>query len=174
MWYFKPKIIKDIAVSASPLLVSLPFTAFDVNKFEEDNEKALWQPPGYVFGIVWPLLYASLFLMNYSIFQNSKLSDKFKTIVARDTLIESGLQGIWLYIFRFNERVKGRSIKQYFWGMGALFSLLGFGVYRIYNFIFNNEKVSTTNYLINYLPYFLWINFATILGVQLYMGITKK
>ncbi len=171
MLNIQPNMIKNIAVSASPFLVSLPFTALDVNRFEEDNEKALWQPPGYVFGIVWPLLYASLFYMNYSILNNSKLSESFKNIIARDTLIESGLQGIWLYIFRFNEKVNGRTGNQYFFGMITLLALLGFGIYRITTLLLNTE---TKGYLYNYLPYFVWINFASILGLQLYMGLTKK
>lgn len=170
MLNIQPNMIKNIAVSASPFLVSLPFTALDVNRFEEDNEKALWQPPGYVFGIVWPLLYASLFYMNYSIFNNPKLSQSFKNLIARDTLIESGLQGIWLYIFRFNEKVNGRTGKQYFLGMVTLLGLLGFGLYRISTLVNSEAK----QYLYNYLPYFIWINFASILGLQLYMGITKK
>ena len=170
MLNIQPNMLKNIAISASPFLVSLPFTVLDVNRFEEDNEKALWQPPGYVFGIVWPLLYASLFYMNYSILTSPKISEGLKSVIARDTLIESGLQGIWLYIFRFNEKVKGRTGKQYFLGMITLFGLLGFGLYRISTLINSEAKV----YLYNYYPYFLWINFASILGLQLYMGLTKK
>jgi tryptophan-rich sensory protein len=167
----RPNMIKNIAISASPFLASLPFTVLDVNRFDDDNEKALWQPPGYVFGIVWPLLYASLFYMNYSIFTNSKLSESFKNLIARDTLIEAGLQGIWLYIFRFNEKVNGRSGNQYLFGIITLLTLLVFGMYRITTLLLNSE---TNRYLYNYLPYFIWISFASILGFQLYMGITKK
>jgi len=170
MLNIQPSMIKNIAISASPFLISLPFTVLDVNKFEKDNDKALWQPPGYVFGIVWPLLYISLFYMNYSILTNPKISEGLKKIIARDTLIESGLQGLWLYIFRFNEQVKGRTNNQYFFGMITLLSLLCFGVYRISILI----KSEVRQYLYNYLPYFIWINFASILGYQLFMGITKK
>ena len=49
--------LKDNFISASPFLVSLPFTITDANKFGINEDQALWQPPGYVFGIVWPTLY---------------------------------------------------------------------------------------------------------------------
>tara|TARA_B100001093_G_C26580892_1_gene907209 strand:- start:244 stop:765 length:522 start_codon:yes stop_codon:yes gene_type:complete len=168
------KTLKHITISLSPFLVSIPFTALDVNKFEESEDKALWQPPGYVFGIVWPLLYSSLFYMTYSIFNNPKLSVGFKNMIARDTLIDSGLQGLWLYVFRYIDNIKGRSKNQYLKGLLILYSLIGFGLYRIFNFIFNSELVSTKGYLWMYLPYFMWINFASILGLQLYLGLTKK
>ena len=57
--YLNVRFVKEVAVSASPFLVSTPFTLFDLNRFEETEEKALWQPPGYVFGIVWSYLYIS-------------------------------------------------------------------------------------------------------------------
>ena len=55
------KLLPSIIVSSSPFLVSLPFTLTDLNRFEEDQPRALWQPPNYVFGIVWPFLYVRLF-----------------------------------------------------------------------------------------------------------------
>ena len=167
------KNVKDFTVSLSPFLVSLPFTALDVNKFEKDDEKALWQPPGFVFGIVWPTLYILLFYMNYTIFKNPNINQSVKNMVARDTLIESGLQGSWLYAFRYNKDVGGRSKRQYTLSLILLLSLLGFGIYRIISLTMLNSKYTTSSYVWLYYPYFLWISFATLLGLQLYMGITK-
>ena len=58
--------LKDNLISASPFLVSLPFTINGASKFEVSEEQALYQPPGYVFGIVWPTLYILLFKSNNS------------------------------------------------------------------------------------------------------------
>ena len=55
--------LKDNLISASPFLVSVPFTVGGLSKFDGNEEQALWQPPGYVFGIVWPTLYVLLFMM---------------------------------------------------------------------------------------------------------------
>lgn len=165
--------IKDFTISLSPLLVSLPFTALDVNKFEKDDEKALWQPPGFVFGIVWPILYMLLFYMNYTIFKNPNISQNIKDVVARDTLIESGLQGSWLYAFRYKKDVGGRSKKQYTWSVILLLALLSFGIYRVFSLSMLTSQYTNSSYVWLYYPYFLWINFASLLGLQLYLGITK-
>ena len=101
--------VKDSFISASPFLVSLPFTITDANKFGTNEDKVLWQPPGYVFGIVWPILYILLFMMNKSVLSSNVISNTFKNKVRMDTLIESFLQGSWLYIFRYNPLVKGRT-----------------------------------------------------------------
>ena len=104
--------LKDNLISASPFLVSVPFTFNGLSKFDVNEEQALWQPPGYVFGIVWPTLYILLFLMNKNIFLDKTLSESFKNKVRRDTIIESFLQGSWLYAFRYNYDINGRSKNQ--------------------------------------------------------------
>ena len=70
--------LKDNLISASPFLVSLPFTINGASKFEVSEEQALYQPPGYVFGIVWTTLYILQFMMNTQIILDKTLSDSFK------------------------------------------------------------------------------------------------
>ena len=130
-----PISVKDSFISASPFLVSLPFTITDANQFGTNEDKALWQPPGYVFGIVWPTLYILLFMMNKSILSSNVISNTFKNKVRIDTLFESFLQGSWLYIFRYNPLVKGRTENQKMFSVGILAFLWCFGVYRITGFI---------------------------------------
>jgi len=163
--------VRNILVSASPFLVSVPFTVNEISKFEDSEDKALWQPPGYVFGIVWPLIYASLFYMNWNILQSTTLIKSLKNTVMYDTLIESGLQGLWLYNFRYKPEIKGRNKDQYFYGLITIFALLGFGLYRLNTFILNPEAWEYTKY---YIPYLLWITFATLLNMQLYTGVIKQ
>jgi tryptophan-rich sensory protein len=167
--------IRDNLISASPFLVSLPFTATNVGKFDVNEEKALWQPPGYVFGIVWPTLYILLFIMNKQIYTSKSLSDSFKNKVRMDTLIESFLQGSWLYVFRFNPDIGGRSKNQKLMSLGLLGSMLGFGVYRIFGFVKHFKSFfGAKDVLKYYIPYFAWLNLATVLGFQLYFDIIKK
>ena len=168
--YLNSRLIKEVAVSASPFLVSTPFTFLDLNRFEETEEKALWQPPGYVFGIVWPILYVSLFMFNILIFQDVFVSQKIKSLVMRDTLIESTLQGVWLYLFRFKDDIEGR-ISSYNKSLVAMSGLVLMSLYRLF-FIFKN--VSLLKYAKYYVLYVLWINFANILNWQLVLGYTKK
>lgn len=168
--YLNVRFVKEVAVSASPFLVSTPFTLFDLNRFEETEEKALWQPPGYVFGIVWSYLYISLFVFNILIFQDPLISQRIKSIVMRDTLIESTLQGIWLYLFRFKDNIQGR-ISSYNKSLVAMSGLVLMSFYRLF-FIFNN--VGLLKYMKYYLLYAIWINFANILNWQLVLGYKKK
>ena len=65
------KPITNIIISSSPFLVTLPFTINNSARFDINEEKALWQPPGYIFGIVWPCLYFLLYNMNMQIFTSN-------------------------------------------------------------------------------------------------------
>jgi hypothetical protein len=113
--------------------------------------------------------------MNKNIFLDKSLSDSFKNKVRRDTLFESFLQGSWLYAFRYNYDIHGRTKNQKLISLGLLGSMLGFGVYRIRGFVNHFKSLFGARHVLKYyLPYFAWINLATILGYQLYFGITKK
>lgn len=159
--------ILNIIISLSPFIVSLPFTLLDINKFKSEEKVALWQPPGFVFGIVWPILYVLLFIFNYSLL--SKNVSKVVTYSLRtQILIESFLQGFWLYTFRFNDN--GRSQLQYSNGVIILFFSLLTTYYRI-TFVYGTKS---TRLLYYYLPYVLWIHFAFILNSQLVFNITKR
>ena len=168
---FPSSTISNAVVSASPFLVSLPFTLLDLNKFDKWESKALWQPPGFVFGTVWPVLYLGLFYMNYCILQViPQFSSSFKNIVKRDTLIEAGLQAIWLWNFRYQPDIKGRSQMQYIKGLISMISLVLFACYRIWVFY---HHPSSWQFTIFYIPYAIWISFATILNYQLVIGKVK-
>ena len=152
-----------ILVSGSPFIVSLISTFFDTNKFQKNEKKSLWQPPSFVFGIVWPILYTLLFFLNYSLLTNNSNNN----IIIRDILIESGLQGLWLYNFNSNNSIN-RNKSNYRNSLFIMLLLVLFSYYRL-SFLFNKFP----NYIYLYIPYFLWINFAHILNWQLYLGITK-
>ena len=155
----------NIIISLSPFLISLPFTLLDVNKFNKNEKQALWQPPGYIFGIVWPILYVLLFIFNYSII-SGKFNNIIKNIAKFQIIIEAFLQGIWLYVFRYSNN--GRKSKQYENGLIILFFSLLVSYSRI-SLIYKNKS----NLLVYYLPYVIWIHFAFILNLQLTLNITK-
>ena len=104
------------------------------------------------------------------IFQDVFVSQKIKSLVMRDTLIESTLQGVWLYLFRFKDDIEGR-ISSYNKSLVAMSGLVLMSLYRLF-FIFKN--VSLLKYAKYYVLYVLWINFANILNWQLVLGYTKK
>ena len=165
-------VVRDIFVSGSPLLVSIPFTLNGLTKFDENEPKALLQPPGYVFGIVWPMIYLSLFSMNFLFLNDKNISNYFKNIIIKDTLIESFLQGLWLYNFRYKNNIKGRTKGQYWISSINMFMLVFFGINRIFKFLIINDSL-IWKYVLMYVPYFSWINFANILSLQLFLGYIK-
>lgn len=107
--------------------------------------------------------------MNFTILRNPLISKNIKNVVARDTIIESFLQGSWLYSFRFQKDVKKR-IQSYGKSLLFMISLVIFSLYRCYYFLKTPEILP---YIGFYLPYVLWINFAHILNWQLTLGYTK-
>ena len=163
------RLAPSILISSSPLLVSLPFTVLDLNRFREDQPRAIWQPPDYAFGIVWPILYVSLFTFNMLILRNPNISKSVKLYISRDTLIEAGLQGLWLYLFRFKEGVMSRG-RMYFRSLLPMFGIVGMSIYRIFMIFKNPDLIPYVGF---YLPYAVWVNFAHILNWQLFLGYTK-
>ena len=76
-----------ILISGSPFIVSLISTSFDTNKFQK-MKKSLRQPPSYVFGIVWPILYTLLFFLNYSLLTSLLTNNSNNNIIIRDILLK--------------------------------------------------------------------------------------
>jgi len=163
------QLTRSIIVSSSPFLFSLPFTVLDLNRFSEEQPRAIWQPPDYTFGIVWPILYVSLFSFNMLIFRNPNISSKIKTFVAKHTVIEALLQGFWLYMFRFKKNVNDRKYG-YIKSIFPMVGLVLMSWFRLQS-ILNTPAI--VPYLLLYIPYLLWINFAHILNWQLILGFTK-
>tara|TARA_B110000305_G_scaffold240888_1_gene312913 strand:+ start:1239 stop:1706 length:468 start_codon:yes stop_codon:yes gene_type:complete len=150
-----------IIISALPFLISLPYSLLNKNKFNINEKKALWQPPGYVFGIVWPILYLFILKFNYILLTK----DNF-FIISSHILTDSFIQGAWLYVFQSNNDSRGNI--QYIKGLLLLILLNIFAWYRLYYSYIIQPSIA-----VYYIPYVLWIMFALVLNYQLYYGITK-
>jgi len=111
-----------------------------------------WTPPGYIFGIVWPILYSMIGLAGWRVWFNDtgkSTSQAYVTYVAQ--LI---LNGAWSVVF---------------WGLGSpVYALVIILVllYSIYCNINEFKKLDkTAGYLL--IPYLLWVAFATALNVSI-------
>ena len=166
MFYY----LKIIIVSFSNIFLSLPFTIFGLSKYDQSEIKADWQPPGYVFGIVWPILYVLFGIINLKAIsssnQNLSMYNIAKEIVSA-SLVESLIQTLWLAVT--SNYTGTRTFGQHFFGM----IILGYLVYYCYNVRKPMlEKYDTiSSYL--YFPYTLWIVFAFILNLQIVKNIIK-
>ena len=67
-------------ISFSNVILSLPFTFFGLSKYQPNEIKADWQPPGYVFGIVWPILYLLFGIINLNIINNKNMNHVIKEL----------------------------------------------------------------------------------------------
>ena len=109
-------------------------------------------PPGYVFGIVWSILYI-LMGISYSILEvNNYLDEKTKKVY----YIQLFVNALWSIIF-FVLKLRFVSI--------AWIILLIILIIEIIKLFYNKNKVSA--YL--QIPYLIWIIFATYLNMGVYI-----
>ena len=126
-----------------PILVLVTFAAGTLSSTQIDSwyfslNKAPLNPPGYVFGIVWPILYLLMAIVGYL---NS--NEIFKLFV-----IQLFLNGLWSWLF-------------FAWHLPlvALFDILLLIGVNVHIF----KKLDTGSRLMH-LPYLVWLSFATYLN----------
>lgn len=108
-------------------------------------------PPDFLFGIVWPILYALIAVSGFLIFQKIKTDKREVQSALSYYVLQLFLNFIWSIIF----------FKGYFW-MGV-FVILALDVVVLICLV----KFSRLHHLsgILFAPYFIWILFATYLSV---------
>ena len=160
--------LKILFVSFSHFIFSLPFTLFGLSNLGNDEYKADWQPPGYVFGIVWPILYLLFGIINLKSFFSSKISDYYKNKIIRESFSESIYQMLWLLI---SSNYSGEKTKlQYIISFLLITYILKYAFFvRRVTLI----KTDRTLYLL-YVPYLLWITFANILSYQIFKKVINS
>jgi len=125
-------------------------TRFGMYPWYSNLNKSSLTPPGYVFSIVWPLLYCSLAILGYLLYRkrkNSVIDKLFKLY-----WVQMILNWLWSPIF-FNLHLTGI----------ALFILMLIVTINSY-IILKLIKLNSRDWYI-ILPYFLWILFATYLNI---------
>jgi len=126
-----------------PALTLLTFVAGSLSSAAIDSwyfslNKAPLNPPGYIFGIVWPILYLLMAIVSY----------KNHESIFQPFIAQLFLNGIWSWLF-------------FAWHMPLVALLDIVALISINIFIF--RKLSVTDKLM-YLPYLLWLGFATYLN----------
>ena len=126
-----------------PILVLFTFAAGSLSSTQIDSwyfslNKAPLNPPGYVFGIVWPILYLLMSIVGY--LNSNKIFRPF--------VIQLFLNGIWSWLF-------------FAWHLPlvALFDILLLIGVNLYIF----RKLDTGSKLMH-APYLIWLSFATYLN----------
>ena len=147
---------KLIACIAIPLLVggaAALFTKDSMQGFEELNQPAL-SPPGWLFPIVWTLLYILMGLASYLVIT---LEETYRTQIAMTIYgIQLIFNFFWPIIF-FNLEMY---LTAFIWLviLWILVAILTFVCYRI---------SKPAGYLL--IPYLLWVTFAGYLNYSIYL-----
>lgn len=126
---------------------------FVISDFIDYNEliKPPLAPPGYVFGIVWSILYI-LMGISYSILEvNNYLDEKIKKVY----YVQLFVNALWSIIF-FVLKLRFVSI--------AWIILLIILIIQMIKLFYNKSKISA--YL--QIPYLIWVIFATYLNMGIY------
>ena len=155
------KILEKTFLIFSNILLSLPFTLLGFSKFNPSELKADWQPPGFVFGIVWPILYLLFSVINIRTLTLSKFTDSLKSLLIKQSLNEALLQTLWLAIT--SNYGTERKFIQYIFGGFVMIYLVAYCYLKRRPTLKLTD--STSFYL--YQPYTIWISFALILNIQL-------
>jgi benzodiazapine receptor len=116
-------------------------------------KKPAFNPPGWIFGPVWTLLYALMGVSLYMVIKS--VNHELKTAAYAVFAVQLALNFWWSFIF-FNSRELG-------W---ALFEILVLWV-AILALILLFYRISKPAALLQ-IPYLLWVSFATILNATLW------
>ncbi len=100
--------------------------------------------PGFVFPIVWSILYILMGISSYIVRDDKELMNIYK--------VNLGINILWPIIF-FSLKLR---VLAFFWIL-ILILVVGYMIYRFYN----KNKISA--YLL--IPYILWLVFASVLNL---------
>lgn len=110
----------------------------------EELVKSPLNPPGYVFGIVWPILYLLMGIVSF--LAAEKIWKLF--------IIQLALNAAWSWIF--------------FYYQLPIIALLDIALLMLVNaMILSNLKSFSRALFLLYLPYMLWLCFAAFLNVSI-------
>ena len=117
--------------------------------------KPFFQPPNWLFGPVWTVLYI---LMSVSIWLISKQG--FKTKIAKQALYlfitQLVLNSLWSLVYFGMQQI-----------LGAFVLIIFIWIFILLTIIWFSKINKVAGYLL--LPYILWVSFATVLNAALWL-----
>lgn len=138
------KLILPLLVILTAVIGSIANININADGWYEELVKSPLNPPGYVFGIVWPILYLLMGIVSF--FAAEKIWKLF--------IIQLALNAAWSWIF--------------FYYQLPIIALLDIALLILVNaMILNNLKSFSRALFLLYLPYMLWLCFAAFLNVSI-------
>jgi tryptophan-rich sensory protein len=140
----------------SPIILGLGSSAIFISRNRIPRVRSKWNPPGWIFGVVWPILYLLLGYASYLVWRDSenyKSSDKSNDNILQKYIIHLLLLIVWWPYFVYFPNTIFATI--------SLFLLAISAVYIGWKFYIINK---TAGYCL--IPYTIWLFFATFLTSQ--------
>ena len=138
------KYILPLLVILTSVIGSLANVYINSDTWYEELIKSPLNPPSYVFGIVWPILYAIMAFVSF------KMAEKISTLFILQLLANAA----WSWIF--------------FYFHAPLIALVDISVLIYLNLkIISVIKVESSILFYIYLPYLIWLSFAAFLNASI-------
>jgi tryptophan-rich sensory protein len=138
------KFILPLLVILTAVIGSIANININADGWYEELVKSPFNPPGYVFGIVWPILYLLMGIVSF--LAAEKIWKLF--------IIQLALNAAWSWIF--------------FYYQLPIIALLDIALLMLVNaMILNNLKSFSRALFLLYLPYMLWLYFAAFLNISI-------
>lgn len=117
--------------------------------------KPSFNPPGSIFGPVWSFLYVTMGVSSYLIWQKRKTTNLYSWAVAA-YLLQLLLNLTWSYLFFYQQEIGAALVE-----IVILLLTIGVTAFLFYRI----DKLAGWLYL----PYFLWVSFASYLTYSIYI-----
>jgi len=138
------KYILPFLVILTSVIGSLANIYISSDTWYEELIKSPLNPPSYVFGIVWPILYAIMAFVSF------KMAEKISALFIMQLLANAA----WSWIF--------------FYFHAPLIALVDISVLIYLNLkIISVIKVESSILFYMYLPYLIWLSFAAFLNASI-------
>ena len=149
------KQLTNILISFSHLFLSMSYIILNITNLS-NKTKTFLHPPNFIFSFVWTTFYIIFGLSNLKILYNNNLSNNLKIKIINQSIIESLLHWLWLFInsklfIDTNYNIVSNLILLY---------IIYFSYIRSY---FLKKADIFLHYL--YIPYKLWIIYALSLEI---------
>lgn len=143
------KLLLSLALPLSAGVIGSVYTTPNVISWYPILLKPSWNPPSFVFGPVWTILYLCIGYSLYLVWQAGSSPKVTRTLWA--FFLQLLLNAFWSYLF-FSAKLLWIA---YFEILFLLFAIA-------YNLILAYKVNKTAGWLL--LPYFIWVSFASILN----------
>ena len=138
------KYILPLLVILTSIIGSLANTYISSDTWYSELNKSPLNPPSYIFGIVWPILYLMMAIVSF------RVGDKFSSIF----ILQLALNAAWSWIFFFFQ--------------APVIALIDIGILIYLNLkILKIIQIHSRVLFYVYLPYLLWLIFAAFLNASI-------